>query len=162
LDRSSAVSAEFEARPTSGPTAGSFAQTPGTVAGDRSALHECSRHIGSAPVDTAAGSVVWLRRLFLLRGNRSSDLPIPTAGVAQIAVPAISLSRISPACWCARARVGVVFTVAGTWCTAWQAGSAGSCRETRPALCRARRAKADHRGKRARGLADCDRARDDP
>src|SRR6266496_94289 len=39
---------------------------------------------------------------------------------------------------------------------------AGSCRETLPAFCRSRRAKADRHGKRARRGSHRDRARNDP
>src|SRR5437588_6913047 len=149
LDRSGAVAAEREERRTCGPAVESFAQTPGAIAGDRSALHERSRHTGFAAADHPTRSMVRPRRILVRSRNRASGLSIPALGLTEIAVPAISLSRISSACRCTRVGGDVVFASTRTWRTTWQAGPAGPRREACPAFCCARRAKADHYGKRA-------------
>src|SRR5207247_10695651 len=119
LDRSGAVTAECEASRTGGFAVESPAQTSGAIAGDRSPVHKCSRHHRSVPPDAAARFVIPLCRLLFRTGNRAAGLSVPPFGVAQIAVPAISFSRLSPACWRARVRVDVVFASARTRCKAW-------------------------------------------
>src|SRR6266705_6702455 len=76
FDRSSAVAAKCKAPRTSGLAVESVAETPRAVARNRFALHECGRYSRSALADAPTSSIMGLRRLFFLPGDRAASLSI--------------------------------------------------------------------------------------
>src|SRR5204862_7797894 len=104
----------------------SFVETPGAIAGDRSALHERGRHTWSVPTDAGVSPIMGLCRLLYLSGHCASGLSVSALSSPEIAFPAISISRACSTCRRARTIVAVVVADPWSWGSAGEVADAAS------------------------------------